>query len=339
VIDVALLGHLESTADYAALLDELRPRARSDPSDLADLLAHLQPAPVCDVELRSTTGAPLTARYTLTARYIDLFLAVQGSFHPASARRKLARACVEARKTGARLAALGGFASIAGERDADLADAYGLAFTTGNTLTAAVIAAQTASVADAKTTVTVVGAAGDVGSALCRVLYRNDHRLLLVGRSPRPLESLAAELRGAEVRELHDALARTDVLVLVASAPMGGIALAGLPPHARVIDAGHPRNATPTGYLWARGGRVHHAVPPSSDLPVVLRFAGPPGETHACLAEACVLAYEDRLDACSLGRGRISPAATDAMLERAARHGITPAPLRWESPLYAPVIP
>lgn len=324
MIDVALIGHLESTAEYTALLDELRPGRTSDPGELAALLRHLQPAPVCDVRVTSTRGT------LCTARYIDMFLAVDSSFHPASARRKLERACSEVRKTGARIAALGGFASIVGERDADLAAQHGLAFTTGNTLTAGALATQVASVAHADAAITIVGAAGDVGSALSRVLHARGHRLVLVGRSPKPLAILAAELPGAEVDTLDGALPRTDVLLLVASAPIGAVALAGLRAHARVIDAGHPRNAGATDHAYARGGRVRHAVLPSSDLPIVLRFEGPPGESHACLAEACVLAYEDRLDACSVGRGLISVVAVDEMLERAERHGVTPAPLHWQ---------
>lgn len=265
----------------------------------------------------------------LVARYIDLFLSVDGSFHAASARRKLQRACAEARKSGARVAALGGFASIIGERDTDLVAEYGLAFTTGNTLTAATLAAQVESFADPCMTVTVVGAAGDVGSGLCRLLHRRRQPLILVGRSSKPLARLSEELERAGVDSLEGVLPRTDVLVLVASAPLGGVPLAGLPAHARVVDAGHPRNAAATDLPYARGGRVRHAVLPSSDLPLLLGFEGPPGESHACLAEACVLAYEGCLEACSTGRGRISVVAADAMLARAARHGVTPAPLAW----------
>ena len=331
MIDVALIGHLESTSDYAALLAEIRSGARADSDAIARLLPLLQAAPICDVHLASTRGD------RLVARYIDLFLAVDGSFQPASARRKLDRACEEARKTGARIAALGGFASILGERDTDLASAFGLAFTTGNTLTAATLAAQVQSVADEGMTVTVVGAVGDVGSGLCRLLHRRRQQLILVGRSPKPLARLSEELDRAETDSLAGALPRTDVLVLVASAPLAGVSLAGLPAHARVIDAGHPRNALASGVLYARGGRVRHSVLPSSDLPIVLGFEGPPGESHACLAEACVLAYEGRLDACSTGRGRISVEAADAMLVRAARHGVNPAQLDWQSAYQQPV--
>lgn len=332
MIDVALIGHLESTADYAALLAELRSGDGADAAALARLLPLLQAAPVCDVHLRSTCGE------RLVARYIDLFLAVDGTFHPASARRKLERACIEARKTGARIAGLGGFASIIGERDTDLTVAHGLAFTTGNTLTAATLAAQVESCADAGMTVTVVGAAGDVGSGLCRVLHERGRRLILVGRSPKPLARLREELAGADTDSLEAALPRTDLLVLVASAPLGGVSLAGLPTHARVIDAGHPRNTLAAHVPYARGGRVRHASLPSSDLPIVLELEGPPGESHACLAEACVLAYEGRLDACSTGRGRISVAAAEAMLLMAARHGVTPAHLEWH-PANPPLVP
>jgi hypothetical protein len=45
------------------------------------------------------------------------------------------------------------------------------------------------------------------------------------------------------------------------------------------------------------------------------------------------LAFEGRWEAYSVGRGGITPERAAAILALAARHGIRPAPLRWEDSL------
>jgi fatty aldehyde-generating acyl-ACP reductase len=177
-----------------------------------------------------------------------------------------------------------------------------------------------------------VGAGGDVATGLCRLLHARGIPLLLVGRSPRPLERLAAELAGTHVMALAEALAKAEIIVLAASAPLGAIALDSLRPGARVFDAGHPPNACPVrGIAYAVAGRVSYELPPESDLPVILTDRYPPGETHACLAEGIVLALEGRFESFSSGRGNIRVDRAAEILAVAARHGVRPASLHFKS--------
>lgn len=326
---LALIGHLETAEAYRDLLTAARGPDLPSPclGDVEAFVRVMDPMPVCDVTLRSMQGP------VVPARYIDVGLLPdsRAALRRASARIRLAGQ--EAQRSGARLGVLGGFASILGRRAGlDLEEELGLPFTTGNTLTAAVIAEQVASLrSDLRAaTVTVVGAGGDVGSGLCRILHAQGVRVRLVGRARRPLAKLAAELRGAEVLSWpHDAR-RSDIVVLAASAPLGSIPLEGLPPAAVVLDAGHPPNARSDGRVrYAAAGRVTHAIPPESDLPALLSKRYAPTETHACLAEGMALAYAGRWEAFSRARGTIVPERAEEILGMARRHGIRPATLHF----------
>jgi predicted amino acid dehydrogenase len=288
----------------------------------------MDPLPVADVTFRSIRGP------VVRARYIDVGLLPEAH---GGLRRAIARvllAVEEARALGARLGVLGGFTSIVGEwARADLGRDRGFALTTGNSLTAAVIAEQTAALAShlGNVTVTVVGAGGDVGSGLSRILHSRGARLRLVGRTSRPVERLAAELPGARALSWHDATASCELVVLVASASAGSLPLERLPPCAVVLDAGHPPNREPDGRVaYALAGRVQHAVSPECDLPALAtRYAA--AETHACLAEGVALAFAGRWESFSRGRGRIHPAGGDEILALAEAHGIRPASLRFST--------
>jgi predicted amino acid dehydrogenase len=284
--------------------------------------------PLCDYRLRSAVGKEVAGRY------VDLFLLVDSARDALGGSKRVLAGCAEAARTGAELVTLGGFSSIVGERSGvDLQSEFGVPFTTGNTLTAAVLAEQAMGVAGdpGEARITVVGAGGDVGSGICRILHARGYRPLLVGRDRRVLEAVAAELAGTEALSWDDAAPRSDVVILVASAARGAVPLDRVSPATWVLDAGHPANAFRAGRRrYAVAGRVQHAHAPESDLPAVLDHQCWPAETHACLAEGEVLAFEGRWESYSMGRGRITPDRADEILGIAVRHGVTPAPLHFD---------
>jgi predicted amino acid dehydrogenase len=327
----AAIGHLESADSYSAFIAAIRgselTHLRVD--QVERFVRRLEPMPICNVFVRSPTGA------VITAAYVDAFLLPDASWggDPLQAVRRVQAAYRTAAQTGARLVALGGFSSIIGEMaHLNPSREYGIAFTTGNSLTAAVIAEQVFKVLEgATTTVTVVGAAGDVGSGVCRILHSRGLGLRLVGRRREPLEQLASELRGASVWTWDDAAPESDLVVLVSSSFLGEVSLDGVPTSAVVLDAGHPPNASaPPGPAprYARAGRVRLQYPLESDLTEFLDYYSG-GELHSCLAEGLALALEDRWESFSSGRGGITSARAADILGLAARHGIEPAPLRF----------
>ena len=332
----AAIGHLESAEAYSDFLTATRgsglPPVRLE--HIERLVRRLEPMPVCNLIVRSPTGA------VITAVYVDAFLLADAKWGVAAAAEAVTRvqaAYRMAAQPGVRLVALGGFSSIVGEfAKLNPARDHGIAFTTGNALTAAVIAEQVLEGLDgAAITVTVVGAAGDVGSGLSRILHSRGLRLVLVGRRPGPLEALAATLPGATVRHWDDAAPESDVVVLVSSASHGSVPLEGVPARALVLDAGHPPNAaapSARGPRYAQAGRVRLHHPLESDLPEFIDCYSR-GQLHACLAEGMALALEGRFESYSSGRGGITPERAADILALAARHGIEPAPLRFSAPL------
>jgi predicted amino acid dehydrogenase len=321
--DVAFIGHLGSLAAYRAVLAAARGSDLPAPrlEDVERLLAHLEPMPLSDAVIRTPGGREVSGRY------FDLFFVIQETLRVKAGLDRVRAACAQARSAGVRIGALGGFSSILGEMGrADLSQELGVPFTTGNTLTAATVAAQVDAAVPPDAVVTIVGAGGDVGSGVCRLLARAGRRLVLVGRNPVPLDRLCLELAAARQRRWEDAAPEVEAAVLLASATGGAIALDRLPAGAIVLDGGHPANAAPTPQVrYAQAGRVMLEL--IVDLPAVLEQHCRPGELPACLAEAVVLALEERFEPYSTGRGHIQPDRAADILAMAARHGITPAPL------------
>lgn len=326
----AAIGHLESPEAYAAFISATRGPGLPpvQVQDIDRVIRRLAPMPICNVSVRSPTGA------TISACYVDAFLLADtiGAGDPAEAIKRVQAAYRVAARSGARLVALGGFSSIIGESaHLNPSREYGIAFTTGNTLTAAVLAEQVCEVVGTRTAtmVTVVGAAGDVGSGLCRILHSRGFRLRLVGRRPEPLEALAAELTGAIVMRWDDAASDSEFVVLVSSASLGAVLLDRVPAEAIVLDAGHPPNATAPagpGPRYIRAGRIRLQYPMESDLPEFVEHYSR-GELHACLAEGMTLALEERWESYSSGRGRITAERAAEILGLAKKHGMQPASL------------
>lgn len=314
---VAFVGHLDGVTAYREALTALRgdDLPAPTPEAVRQLVDEMAPMPVCDLELHSIRGT------SCRATFIDAFLIVEGLRR---AVRKVEEAVAEVVAVGARVAALGGFTSIIGER-AGVAWPTGPAFTTGNALTAAVLAAQSGRAAGGPATIAVVGAPGDVGSGLVRLLVEDGHTVLAVGRNPRRLAALVDELPVLHPMTWDEAAPRADVVVLVASTEAGAIAVDQVADGVPILDAGHPPNAQPGHLGTVVAGRMIHERPPTGGIPAFTSHNCAPGEHHACLCEAEVLGLEGRYEAWSSGRGNITCAAARQILAWAEAHGIHPA--------------
>ena len=168
-----------------------------------DVWCSAPPQLVEHVEITSPAGP------TIEGAYIDSCFVPEMLGRFKTARRKVLNAMELAQKKGINITALGGFTSIIFE-NFNLLQHQTIRsttlewerFTTGNTHTAWVIARQVENNAptlgiDLKTAkVAVVGATGDIGSAVCRWLSARTGvgELLLVARRQQPLEELQADL-------------------------------------------------------------------------------------------------------------------------------------------------
>jgi fatty aldehyde-generating acyl-ACP reductase len=206
-------------------------------------------------------------------------------------------------------------------------------FTTGNTHTAWVICQQVEANAPrlgidlGRARVAVVGASGDIGSAVCRWLQRRGvGELLLVARRPQPLLDLQQSLGDGTILPLDEALPQADVVVWVASLPQSlQIDTASLRRPCLMIDGGYPKNldskAAADGVHVLKGGIVEFWRDIGWQMMEVAEMAKPQRQMFACFAEAMLLDFEEIHTNFSWGRNNISLEAMDLIGAASLRHG------------------
>jgi fatty aldehyde-generating acyl-ACP reductase len=249
-----------------------------------------------------------------------------------------------AAREGARVVALGGFTSILLEAKRAAVSSSVPALTTGNTLTAAYIvkgverAARQLAVPVADSTILVIGATGDIGSACVRYFGPRARKLLLaargIGRLRQQLDALhdagiAAEA-GLEVRDLAP---RADIVIAAASVTTPTFCLHDCRPHTLVCDAGYPKNivaASPARsaqhVFWGGLGQVRGGWTSESNVIDAFYRFPVPSVAHGCLLEGVLLALEGRYESFSQGRGNITSGRIDEIWAIAQRHGFVLAP-------------
>src|SRR3984885_2909143 len=254
-VDFALIGHPESWKTAAAVISVLRGADRPPVAeqDVREIIPWIPPRVSSRVTVGSSQG------YQAHGVYIDSFIPpdrLDGRFLRENlARVRAAAAC--AIKAGARVVTLGGFSSILLEGKTDLLPSHSeTAFTTGNTLTVALIvkgmerALALAGRDLNESNVLIVGASGDVGSGCARCLAPSVKRLFLSARNPDRLQRFASEFLplGSRVTadtDLKQLSQKADVVICAASMPAPELLLHALPPGSIVCDAGYPKNITP----------------------------------------------------------------------------------------------
>lgn len=286
------------------------------------------------VQVTSRTGQ------TIEGAYIDSVFVPEMLRRFKTAKRKVLKAMELAQKRGINITALGGFTSIIFE-DMNLLREERVSaveldwsrFTTGNTHTAWVICQQVVTNAPAlgidlaTAKVAVVGASGDIGSAVCRWLQRQGvGELLLVARRPQPLVDLQESLGEGRILSLEEALPEADVVVWVASLPQSlQINTATLKRPCLMIDGGYPKNldtkAAAEGVHVLKGGIVEFWQDIGWTMMELAEMAKPQRQMFACFAEAMLLDFEELYTNFSWGRNNITLAAMDRIGEASLRHG------------------
>ena len=261
---------------------------------------------------------------------------------------KVVDACKLAERRGFGIVALGGFTSIAGERCGDdFLKRIHIPVTTGNTFTAALALEQVQNAARlmeldlGKANVTILGGAGDIGSACARGLADKVGTITvtsLTGKSFRWIKQVIAASGKAKVRtSLNNRVAvrKADIVIAAASAHQSIIDVRDLKPGAIVCDIGYPKNIS-----YSESDRRDILVFSGGicEMPCEFQSAfdhGLPTEKvlYGCFAEAIVLALEERFERFSWGKGNITKQKMAEILGMAARHGFRPAPFFWGSRL------
>ena len=329
-----LIGHSTSLAS-ARKLAELLDYPEYAEGDLEMWCS----APPQLVEWFTVTSATGTS---IRGAYIDSVFVPEMLRRFKTAKRKVLKAMELAQKQGIDITALGGFTSIIFE-DLNLLREQQVSattlewqrFTTGNTHTAWVICQQVEINAPrlgidlSRAKVAVVGATGDIGSAVCHWLQERVGvaELLLVARKEQPLRDLQASLGTGRVLPLQEALPQADVVVWVASLSESlTIDTASLRRPCLMIDGGYPKNldtkAVGDGIHVLKGGIVEfHQDIDWQVVAIAADMARPRRQMFACFAEAMLLDFEQLHTNFSWGRNNISLAGMERIGEASRRHG------------------
>jgi len=302
-----------------------------------DVWCTAPPQLVENVEVKSATGI------YIEGSYIDSCFVPEMLSRFKTARRKVLNAMELAQKKGINITALGGFTSIIFEnfnllqhkqiRNTSLDWER---FTTGNTHTAWVICKQLEINAPRigidlkKATVAVIGATGDIGSAVCRWLINKTgiSELLMVARQQEPLALLQKELDGGTITSLNEALPRADIVVWVASMPKTiEIDTDNLKKPCLMIDGGYPKNLDEKfqgeNIYVLKGGIVEFFNDIGWNMMELAEMQNPQREMFACFAEAMILEFEKCHTNFSWGRNNISLEKMEFIGAASLKHGFS----------------
>jgi len=302
-----------------------------------DVWCTAPPQLVENVEVKSATGI------SIEGSYIDSCFVPEMLSRFKTARRKVLNAMELAQKKGINITALGGFTSIIFEnfnllqhkqiRNTSLEWER---FTTGNTHTAWVICKQLEINAPRigidlkKATVAVIGATGDIGSAVCRWLINKTgiSELLMVARQQAPLALLQKELDGGTVTSLNEALPLADIVVWVASMPKTiEIDTDNLKKPCLMIDGGYPKNLDEKfqgeNIYVLKGGIVEFFNDIGWNMMELAEMQNPQREMFACFAEAMILEFEKCHTNFSWGRNNISLEKMEFIGAASLKHGFS----------------
>ncbi len=302
-----------------------------------DVWCTAPPQLVENVEVKSATGI------SIEGSYIDSCFVPEMLSRFKTARRKVLNAMELAQKKGINITALGGFTSIIFEnfnllqhkqiRNTSLEWER---FTTGNTHTAWVICKQLEINAPRigidlkKATVAVIGATGDIGSAVCRWLINKTgiSELLMVARQQEPLALLQKELDGGTITSLDEALPQADIVVWVASMPKTiEIDTNNLKKPCLMIDGGYPKNLDEKfqgeNIYVLKGGIVEFFNDIGWNMMELAEMQNPQREMFACFAEAMILEFEKCHTNFSWGRNNISLEKMEFIGAASLKHGFS----------------
>jgi predicted amino acid dehydrogenase len=258
--------------------------------------------------------------------------------------KRLNAAVSDAARRGAKIVGLGAFTKVVGDAGVTVARRAPIPVTTGNSLTIAATL-ETAKLTAirlgwpslARGKAMIVGATGAIGSVCSRLLAAAVKDVVLVSIEPPRLEALKRTI----LEELPDAHVETDVstanwvgkcdLIVTATSAFGQRVLdvSQCKPGAVILDVALPPDisaeeaAVRPDVLVVESGEVLIPGPVDFSFDIGL----PPNVAYACLAEAALLAMEERFECFTLGRD-VAPERVKEIYRLFRRHGFQIAPLR-----------
>ncbi len=339
-LDFAVIGHQDSWQNISAFINGIRTPDLQELSSerIKSIFSFIPPRDVFKIKARSKTGAEVNGVYIET--FIDPDK-LDTQFIRANI-SKVMSAVSHAQKMGAKIVILGGFTSIVLEGNLDSFSTGETKFTTGNTLTAAYIvkgsekAATQFNIDLHESNILIVGATGDIGIACINYLKHRVRKLLLCARNNQRLQKLSQELIKENIPvnysvSLQDLISEADIIICVASST--GIRLTDCKKDVLICDAGYPKNLETKienniGINLFHGGmgQVSHGYDFSPDYSNNMYHYEAPYISHGCILEAIVLAFENKFETYSAGKGNITIDKMEEIYNLSLKHGIVVAP-------------
>jgi len=347
-IDFAVIGHQDSWQNITAFINSIRTNGQGELSleKIKNIFSFIPPRDIFRAKVKSKTGAEISGVYIET--FIDPDKLETQFIRTNIGKVMNGMAC--AKKMGAKIVALGGFTSIVLEGNLDSFSRGESKFTTGNTLTAAYIvkgiekAATLHGIDLEESAILIVGATGDIGRACVNFLKNKAKKLLLCARNNHRLENLSQELTKENIQvsysvSLEELIPEAEIIICAASS--SGIKLADCKKNVLICDAGYPKNfetkiENNDGLKLFHGGmgQVAHGYTFTPDYSnTIYRYAAP-YIIHGCILEAMVLAFENKFETYSTGKGNITIDKMEEIYSLSVKHGIDVAPFYNENGLW-----
>ena len=338
-LDFAAIGHQDSWENIESFINCIRSQeqVKLPLQKIKEIFSFIPPRDLFRVKVRSQTGSEINGVYIET--FIDP--GKLGESYTRTNIGKVKNAMSFANKMGAGIATLGGFTSIVLEGNLDGFEGKMTKFTTGNTLTAAFIvkgiekAAKQVQVEITASNILIMGATGDIGMACVNYFKHKCGKMLLCARNHHRLEKLTNLLNAENVIteysvDVNDLTSKADIIICVASS--SGIDLSGCKRNLLVCDAGYPKNLqskveTNEIKLFHGGmGQVSGGFDFLPDYSGNFYQYPVSHAIHGCLLEAMVLAFEQKMENYSYGKGNITVDRIEEIYGMALKHGIDVAP-------------
>jgi fatty aldehyde-generating acyl-ACP reductase len=232
------------------------------------------------------------------------------------AKKRVLQAAKLAEKLGAKIIGLGAFTSIATDDGNYLKGKVRAGITTGNAYSAAVAVGNLIALLTltgrniAESDLAVVGGAGSVGSACCRILAEKARKIVIVDKNKKELQKLidAINLNGSvngktDIASIKDA----DGVIAVTNAPGAIVRASHLKKGSVVVDSAQPKNVSK--HIPRQRDDVivvESAIVKTSGIEYNFDFGLNPGEALGCLAEVLLLTWAGHRGDYSLGKVEVS---------------------------------
>jgi predicted amino acid dehydrogenase len=340
-LDFAVIGHQDGWQPISSLINGIRTEQfeKLNSNTIRNIYSFIPPRDIFRIIARSTTGKELHGIYIET--FIDPDKLDTG--HQRINIDKVKDAVSFVNKLGAKIVTLGGFTSIVLEGNLYDLPKSKTVYTTGNTLTSAYIikgiekAAAFCGKDPNQSNILIVGATGDIGLACVQYFKNKCKKLLLCGRNIHRLRQLALTLEDQQIPVHYSVLLEKlvpEADIIISAVSSSGIGLTNYKKGVIIGDAGFPKNIESSvechqdlHLFYAGMGQMNGGYSFSPDYTPFMYRHPAPYISHGCVIEAMVLAFENRYESYSAGRGNISISNMEEIYGLSLRHGIEPAPL------------